>query len=211
MRSVFMKRISILVSIPGLFLAVSVLGQTAQAQGYSGEGPREANTRAVFGTKVVEGLSQLSPTRFEGAREHAMNLAQKVKDHELSVKQARDALLAVLVKMERGESLASLPDPAFEIVGVMPVGEAAAGHDVPGADISMVASAPKAEEPDSAEEPALDSAPSKASAPRDEISSASDSKAAPESLDFPEPTSAPDSHAASDDESAEQQRHVSSI
>ena len=137
-----LKRISVFVAIPGMLLfTTSVPSQIAHAQSSPGDSAREAVLREVFGTKVIEGLNSLFADRFESARERAMDLAQKVEDHELSLMEARDSLFKLLVQMDRGESLISLSDPAFEVVGVIPRGEVAVGHDVPGALSPMIATA----------------------------------------------------------------------
>ncbi|MBI3555807.1 MAG: hypothetical protein HY074_06065 [Deltaproteobacteria bacterium] len=130
------KQIAVLITA---FLAVS---SVAHAQDHVTDSPRAAVLRKVFGDSVVNGLQALSPLKFKGAREMAMDLAQQVQDHELNVKEARNSLLAILEKMDRGVSPSQLPDTEIQVVGVMPRGESPAGKELPGASEALVAAAP---------------------------------------------------------------------
>ena len=145
----WVKTFSALEIISVLFFATLMLAQIGHAQVYVPATERETALRNVFGYRVAEGLTGLSGDRFDGARQRAMDLAEKVEDHDMSVKEARSSLLAVLLKMNRGESLAGFPDPEFEIVGVIQRGSAL-GKETSATPAPTVASALWTETLDSA-------------------------------------------------------------
>ncbi len=152
------KRLSV------LMVAILAVASAAQAQDYAPDAPRTAVLRKIFGDTVVKGLDNLPLHSFKGAREIALELAQKVNEHSLSVKEARSSLLSILVKMDQGLPAADMSEVEFEVVGIMPRGESPAGLEVPGASEAIVASAPL---PDSVESPgsSLDAAPAADSEP----------------------------------------------
>jgi hypothetical protein len=114
-----LKRIAAFAVLSALFLATALIWQDANAEIYLANSTRAWVLREVFDSRVIEGLSNLSADRFDSALERAMDLAQEVEEHKISVQQARNALSEILIKMDRGESLAGLPDPEFEVVGVI--------------------------------------------------------------------------------------------
>jgi hypothetical protein len=99
----------------------------------------------VFGSKTARHLIDLPAERFKGAPEYALTLATKVKEKEITLDEAKSRLLTVLNKLDQGATLENMPNPEFEVVGVMPVGESVANRMVPGAEAgaSLVASAEK--------------------------------------------------------------------
>ena len=164
----FQKAFTVLPALCGLLLTVS-----AQALVLEPSPERTALLVEVFGTRVAHGLIDLKQERFKGAIDYAMLLARGVKAHQLTVQEAQDKLLKTLQDLDRGAQLASVPDPEFEVVGLMPVGESEAGRGEPGAGQAQVAlnlnTAPtpeaQADESDKAPEPALEADKTAESAP----------------------------------------------
>ncbi len=105
------------------FAALLATAHFASAEIYITDPSREAILHRVFGGDVDKGLHGLFQERYSDAYERALELAQEVEDHQLTATQARAQLLTALQRMDRGQSLGDLPDPAFEVVGEMPHGE----------------------------------------------------------------------------------------
>lgn len=155
----------------GFFSALSLLlsaaPEAARAEQYEKDHVRKQALRAVFGPRVTRGLDILPEKHFKGAREYACDLASRVIAKELSVREAREALLLALRQMERGETPEALAQGEPLVIGKMPIGDVVSGKMPLGAGqvapgVMVAAVAPETFEPsleESAEETAAEHAP----------------------------------------------------